>query len=254
MCFAPEDVERMLLHGVYASRQIQDRSSTICFLNRLGIQFVNRGDIPRAQRVFEESAQIAESLNQPLPERLWISLSFLAHLAHIQGELEVAQRYIETYLHHLQQIGDPYSILQGLQLRAFYRRVAGDTDRAYNDLSEGMYLLSQHIPVNSASKNDFLEIQLQMEMARVQGDYQRSNTFNEAAVALFQGWDDDYMVADLLFDQADYAFRLGKRDDAHAHILRAIDAATKAGAQTHRQRSIALLHKLSDDPPHLILS
>ncbi|HET9922333.1 MAG TPA: tetratricopeptide repeat protein [Ktedonobacteraceae bacterium] len=251
---ASREVESMLLYGIYASRQVQDRSSMVCFLNRLGILFLHRGEFARARRTLEESVEVASSLSGPVPAHLWVSYSFLAHLAHMQGELDAAQQLVEAYLQRLQQAEEPCEVFQGLYLRGFYRRITGDIEHAYSDLSESLRLFSLSATSSEPGSDDFVSTELRMEIARIQGDYPHSRTYAEAAVEHVLSMDDHYMAADLLFDQADYAARVGEYGDARDQVTRAIDEAAKAGAYYHRSRSIALLHSLSVEPARRIFS
>jgi tetratricopeptide (TPR) repeat protein len=241
-----EEGERLLLWGVHASRQLRDRYSTARFLNRLGGLLCHRGELTHARQVWEESLQIAESLGGPA--HLWQPLANLAHLAHIVGDIAAARRFAEIYLQHVQKADDPGVLATALSKHGFYARLLGDWDTAYDDLSLCVRLVASNKPASPYSHQRFCEIEAELELARAQGDYERSQEHTEMAISLLQQICDRYYIADLLFDQACFAHQQGLREATRLLASRTIDVATQIGADHFRTRSLQLLQQVEHRP------
>jgi ATP/maltotriose-dependent transcriptional regulator MalT len=174
--------------------------------------------------------------------RLWRSLGNLSHVAHILGENDAARHFAEVYLQRAKQADDNWLLAEALFYHAFYARIQGDKDIAFQDLSFCMQLLSQR-KMSKPGANAF-EMQIRAELARVQDDYAHSLEFSEAAISLLTCSRGSYYIADILYDQACFAFEQGLLDDAGILAHRAAEMATRIGAHHFRTNSMKLLQKL----------
>lgn len=238
-----EEGEHLLLCGVHASRYLGDRYHQARFLNHLGVLLCYHGELTRAQQVLKESLAIAEELGSPVT--LWHPLCNLAHIAHISGEYDIARRFAEAYLQHMQQAGDPGRIAIALYKSGFYARLQGDRDRAYKDLASSVQHFSLRDSAQVLPHERIAELEALTEFARVQGDYARSQEYMEETIALVEEMCDRYSVADLLFDQACFAQQQGLLEEARHLALRVIDVAKQIGADHFYKRSMSLLRNVS---------
>ena len=238
-----EEGEHLLLCGVHASRYLGDRYHQARFLNHLGVLLYYHGELTRAQQVLKESLAIAEELGSPVT--LWHPLCNLAHIAHISGEYDIARRFAEAYLQHMQQAGDPGRIAIALYKSGFYARLQGDRDRAYKDLASSVHHFSLRDPAQVLPHERIGELEALTEFARVQGDFARSQEYMEETIALVEEMCDRYNVADLLFDQACFAQQQGLIEEARHLALRVIDVAKQIGADHFYKRSMSLLRNVS---------
>ncbi len=238
-----EEGEHLLLCGVHASRYLGDRFHQARFLNHLGVLLCYHGELTRAQQVLKESLAIAEELGSPVT--LWHPLCNLAHIAHISGEYDIARRFAEAYLRHMQQAGDPGRIAIALYKSGFYARLQGDRDRAYKDLASSLQHFSLRDSAQVLPHERIAELEALTEFARVQGDYARSQEYMEETIALVEELCDRYSVADLLFDQACFAQQQGLLEEARHLALRVIDVAKQIGADHFYKRSMSLLRNVS---------
>jgi hypothetical protein len=233
--------ERLILWGIHASQQMQDHYRQARFLNHLGLLFSHRCEFAHARRIWKESLEIAESLDKPTQAKLWYPFANLANLASTLGEYDVAQHFAEIYLQHAQRSGEANDIALGFFLRGFFARLRGDGDSAYHDLSLCIRLLPN--TANASRDERFFAMQVQAELARIQGDYARAKEYTEAGVSLVQGIC-DLSAAEIVFDQACYACQQGMFDDAHAQILGVLAMAKQIGSRHFQMRSVALSQQL----------
>jgi len=238
-----EEGEHLLLCGVHASRYLGDRYHQARFLNHFGVLLCYHGELTRAQQVLKESLAIAEELGSPVT--LWHPLCNLAHIAHISGDYDIARRFAEAYLQHMQQAGDPGRIAIALYKSGFYARLQGDKDRAYKDLASSIHHFSLRDSAQILPHERIAELEALTEFARVQGDYARSQEYMEETIALVEEMCDRYSVADLLFDQACFAQQQGLTEEARHLALRVIDVAKQIGADHFYKRSMSLLRNVS---------
>jgi hypothetical protein len=234
-----EEGERILRWGIHASRQLKNQYYLAAFLNRLGGLLCHRGEFNNARKVWEEALAIAESLGNFAT--LWKPLFGLAHIAHIRGDSEAAKRYTEAYLRRIKDLGDPNYIATALFMRSFYDRIQGKKDSAYADLNLCMRLMSLNLPTNTSGHGRIFEKEVQLELARVQGNYTLSQKHAAETIALMQNTCDYYNIVDVLYDQACFARQQGYSADARSMALRAADMAQRIGANHLRQRSLNLL-------------
>ena len=239
-----EDGERFLLWGIYASRQVQDRYHLARFLGRLGWSLCARGELEHAQHIWQESLAIADELGYPA--HLWQPLISLAHLAHLRGDVTAARQYVKVYLHHAQDDGDMRSIAKALLNQGFYARLEGDRDAAYDDVSEALSLLSK-VGLHLSDTERMLEQKGQVEMARLQGDYACAQEVTELVVTIAQQNGDLYAVADVLWDQAEYAYQQRQLEDTRLLARRVLDIAERIGASHFHTRAVVLLRQVADE-------
>jgi ATP/maltotriose-dependent transcriptional regulator MalT len=100
-----------------------------------------------------------------------------------------------------------------------------------------MDIISQYGPMRASSLESFIALRVQAELARVQGDYAASQVPIEQAARLIQERGNYRLLADLLLEQARFAARLGRRDDAR-HLAQRV-------AQVAEQMKFPLFHQLS---------
>ncbi|HVB24246.1 MAG TPA: helix-turn-helix transcriptional regulator [Ktedonobacteraceae bacterium] len=206
--------QRILLWSIEACRRTHDRYHLATFLNRLSGLLWSHGKYVNAWQVWEEGRTIAVELGHPAC--LWEPLFSLVYIADILGANKQVQRFADTLL-HAEAIDDASSIAAALFIRAFFARFAGDKDRAYNDLSSCVQPLS----LKGASQPEyrqFFELEVQTELARVEGNYTRSQECAESAISLAQTFCDPYTIAILLIDHAFFAYQQGVLSEAYASI------------------------------------
>ncbi len=121
----------------------------------------------------------------PLDDRadLWLMLLCnLACIASMRGEDELALHFADTCVKRVQRVDSiGTSTIDALTRRAFFSRLAGDVDRAYEDMCAALSLL--HIS-SSSPEQARLGLEAGVEMARLQGDYACSQEHIEARVAI----------------------------------------------------------------------
>ncbi len=213
-----EEAEHLLHMGIAASRYTQDKPHLAYFLNRLGNLFFAHAQYVRGRRIWYASVQLAEASGS-FPGLLEPLFSF-AHIADILGNYTASQQFIET-LAHTSHDDDPIPLAVATFIRAFHARHLPKPDQAYDDLCHCLRLLASHPTASSlASYRQLFTIVVQIELARVQGDYLRSHAYVETAVALAQLFADRYTVAVLLIDQRHFAHELGYHAYAPSILFR----------------------------------
>jgi DNA-binding CsgD family transcriptional regulator len=240
-----EEGERILRWGIEASKRIQDKQHVAYFLNRLGGLLWSRCEWANARQVWEESLEIAQAFGHPAC--LWEPLSGFAHMADILDGYEAARGFAETILCD-KKVTDPGCIAAAHFIRGFYARLCGDRDRAYDDYISCLQPLSFQDPGASFYEH-FFALEVQTELARLQGDYAHAQAYSEAALSLAHTFCDHYTVAVLLWDQALFALRQGMLDDVRPLALRLLDAKIKGGAPHFYQCGKWLLQQLPEVLP-----
>ncbi|MFL5690690.1 MAG: hypothetical protein ACJ795_02690 [Ktedonobacteraceae bacterium] len=234
-----EEGERMLRWGIHSSRQLQNQYYLARFLNRLGGLFCHRGEFNNARKAWEEALAIAESLGDFA--NLWKLLFGLAHIAYHLGDSGAAKRYTEAYLQRIQDLGDPNHIATAIFKRSFYGRILGKKDSAYDDLSLCMRFMSFDLTPDISGHERIFEKEVQLELARIQGNYTLSQQHAAEMIVLIQSICDYYSIVDVLYDQACFARQQGYSADARSMALRAADMAKRIEADHLHQRSLGLL-------------
>ena len=223
-----EVAQQLLLRGVYACERIQDQRHHAYFLTRLSGLLSSRGEYRQAQRIWHNSLERALASDQPFAP--WEPFGSLVYMIDIAGK-QNARAFAEKLL-HARGNDDPSTTVTALFIRAFNAHFVGDLDRAYDDLSSCVQLLSA-LDAGTSFYKPFFEMEVQTELARVQGNYAGSRVYAEASLALAQTFCDPYTVADLLCDQIWYAHWMGKIDDAYLLMVRLIELTKQHGTPHH---------------------
>lgn len=222
------EAERLLQMGIEASRCIHDNQHHVYFLNRLGGLLYTHASYWIGRQVWSASLQLAASSASTFG--LWQPLANFAHIADILGNYSYAKQFVEAIL-SARHVDEPGSLAVALFIRGFYGRLLHDVDNAREDFCSCLRILSNQLPANGSSPDRRLFIlAVQTELARVEGDYARSQTCAEAAIALAQVCSDHYTIAALLFDQGLYAHTQGRFADIPPVFLRLRDIAQKMKA------------------------
>ena len=222
------EAEHLLHLGIEASRRTHDQQHLTYFLNRLGGLLFSHGKYRQGRRVWHTSLRLAGSSGSSMG--LWDPLSSFTHIADILGNYSAAQQFVETLL-NTRRIEDPDSVSVALFIRGFYARHMRHLDSAYEDFSNCLRLLSLQ---RSVSPHLFLSAAFYDgrpgRLARVQGNYTRSQEYTETALALAQIFSDHYTVATLLIDQGLYTYQQGEYVDTRATFLRLRELASQMEA------------------------
>jgi len=233
-----EQAVQVLCWGLRASRHEHDPYTAARLLNRLGRLLLYHGDVERARRVWDESLRNAEALRHPV--FLWHPLGNLALLAGLYGEYEAAQTFANAYHDHASSGDDGDMVAVTLSRRGMCARMRGAGEAAYDDLSGSLRLLERSSP--AFSRRHAVEAEVRLELARLHASYPETQRQVEEAEAYTQ---DNYGLADMLSEQASFAYELGAIQDARALVRRAATVARKSEAHFLYARSANLLRKLN---------
>ncbi len=239
-----EEATCMLHIGIDASRRVNDRQQLAYFLNRLGGLLYAHGKYRQGWHLWRQGMQLAtDSGSAP---GLWEPLSSFAHITDIVGSYTDAGWFVET-LQHTHHSNASDSLAVGLFVRGFYARLADNPQRAYDDLTDSLRLLSSkpRTAVTLHSRQLFMLV-VQAELERVRGNYSRSQQYTETALSLANIFSDRYTVATLLIDQGLFTFRQGQLADTHAAFLRLRDVACYVKAPHPSECSRRLEQYLAD--------
>ncbi len=212
------EAEYMLRLGIDASRRTRDRQSLASFLNRLGGLLFAQGKYRQGWRIWHRGIQLAASCGAT--RSLWEPLASFAQIADMIGSYTAAGQFVESLMEEHRN-DDPDCIAVALFVRGFYARLMNNLDRAYEDFTGSLRLLSlqRHGSCPSCYRQLFTVV-VQAELARVQGQYARSQMYTETAIALARTFSDRYTVAALLIDQGLYTFQQGEYAETHETFLR----------------------------------
>lgn len=223
--------ERILHLGIAASRRVEDRQRLGYFLSCLGCLFFAQGKYRQGRRIWSTSMKSVGS-----PDAfpcLWEPLYSFAFITDMLGSYTAARQFVETLLKA--RTNDHDSLIVALFARGFHARIENDLERACEDLTDCLRLLS-HRP-NKTRSTAYLQLftmAIQAELARAQGDYPRSQKYTETAISLAQVFSDHYTVAALLIDQGLYTYRQGQLADTQTTYLRLRDVTCQMAApHTH---------------------
>jgi DNA-binding CsgD family transcriptional regulator len=248
--------EHILHLGIAASRRVQDRQHLIRFLNRLGGLLFAHGQYRQGQRLWYTSLELAGP--DGCAQGLWEPFSSFAHIADMLGCSARLQPFVEMLLRssHSDSSDSPDSLAVAIFIRGFYSHLGNKLEAAYQDLSSCLQLLSHQPPGATPScYRQLFSMVVQAELARVQGDYARSQAYTETALALAQLFGDRHTLVDLLFDQAHFTFYHKQFADTQATILRLCEVARQAPYLYERYHLLerhlaALLPAPSTRPTH----
>ena len=206
--------QRILLWGIDACRQTHDRYQLATFLHRFSELLWSRGQYTQAWQAWEGSRAIACELGRPAC--LWEPLFSLVYIADILGTHAEVQRFADSLL-HAHDADASNSLAVALFVRAFYARLAGNMDKACDDLCSCLQPLSTQdsgLPIYKR----FFELAVQTELARVEGNYAQSQEYAETTISFARTFCDPYTIAILLIDQAFSAYQHGVLNEAYATI------------------------------------
>ncbi len=196
----PAVAQHILGIGIEASRRAEDMEHLASFLNRLGGLLFCGGEYRRGRRIWYAGLELASSCGSS--SGLWEPLSTFAQIADVLGDYPSAQHFADTFLHSRRN-DNPDAMAVAIFIRGFYAHVTNDPERAIEDLSCSLRLLSQQAPsAPPTSYRQLFTIAVQAELARVQGDYTGSKVYAESALSLAQLFSDHYTAVDLLIDDA----------------------------------------------------
>ncbi len=212
------EAERLLQMGISASQRTQDSRQRVYFLNRLGGLLYIHASYWLGRQVWSASLQLAASSTTTFG--LWQPLASFVHIADILGNYSYAKQFVEALL-SASHVDEPDSLAVALFVRGFYARLVQDRDQAREDLRYCLHLLSNELAASiSCPDQRLFTLVVQTELARTEGDYDRSCTCAEAAYALAQVYSDQYTMSALLCDQGLYAHAQGRFDDIPSVFLR----------------------------------
>ncbi len=226
----PAVAEHILGMGIEASRRTEDIKHLASFLNRLGGLLFCGGEYRRGRRMWYAGLELASSYGAS--SGLWEPLSTFAQIADVLGDYPSAQRFADTFLHSRQN-DNPDAMAVALFVRGFYAHVTNDPERAIEDLSCSLRLLSQQAPdAPPASYRQLFTIAVQAELARAQGDYTGSKVYAESALSLAQLFSDHYTAVDLLIDHALFTDRNEQFSDTRV-IVQRLRALSRQSEDSH---------------------
>ncbi len=217
-----DEAEQLLLWGIEASTHTHDQQQQAYFLNRMAGLCLSRGDYEQAQQVWKKSLKIANSCGK-MNWSFWDPFATFVSITDLLGSYEAADQFVAMLLSASERC-DAESLAVALLARGFHARLHGATDVAYADLTTILQLLpvSASSCASSAYKQLF-SMQVQVELARVQGEYARSQEYVAATLSLAQACCDPYTVAAMLYDQALFAYWQNMFDDASTFLLRLLE-------------------------------
>ncbi|HLI06253.1 MAG TPA: response regulator transcription factor [Ktedonobacteraceae bacterium] len=231
-----QEAVRMLQRGIYACRREQDEHFRHYFQSCLSGLLWAAGDYKRAYRIWWESFA-----GNGASGYLWEPLRNVVHITDIVGASGVVGDFADLLLggggsEH------PGSTALFLFMRAFYARMSGDLDTAYDSLSLCLQALAEQ---EASCYKPFFEVVVRTELARVRGDYACARVYAEAAITLAQASCDLYTVAVLLWDQALFSYLQGKREDLYSLALR-LEEVTRHLSAPHVRRWNVFLRRQPD--------
>lgn len=241
-----EQGRHLFLWGIQASQYLSDRLHEACFLNHFGRLCRHHSHYTLATQAWKDSLDIATTSLKHQHEDVWCPLPHLAHIAHMHNEVDAAVRYTQIYLERCQDTGDPLAIANALYTHAFYTRVRGDSNEAFQSASRALDILSQPGLEEKSSKDQLLRLKAQTEFARVRGDYATSQTNIELTASLIEATGNHYLYADLLLDQACFARQQGRFDDAQELAHRIVNVAKERKLHHFQECGIQMLQQLSE--------
>lgn len=238
--------ERTLLCGVQASTTLGDRFHLVEFLNRLGTVHYYQDDLLGARSAWEEGLDIVEQSEYqsscPTP------LYNLIGLAQREGDYDAAWRFAERGVEESRARGDDArDMAQALLKRGVCARLRGDNATAFKDLTRCVRLLTDKATSKSAQRNDTLWLEAQIQLARVQGDFSLSQSYVEQMAATLQDTC-QFTCAEILLEQAEFAYEIGMCDVACALAERTLDAVRERDARSLRRRGMLLLKRMREFP------
>jgi DNA-binding CsgD family transcriptional regulator len=210
------EAERVLRLGIEAARRVGNVWQAARLATRLGGVLFARGEYQQGWRLWAAGMSAAEAPG--VATTLWEPLSSFAHIADLIGTFASAEDFVRSLEGRCEEC-DAASIAVARFIRGFYARLTHRWDSAYDDLSRSIQLLSSQAPASDppSTRQLFLTV-AQVELARVLGDYTRSQSLAGASLALAHTFSDHYTVAALLLDQTLYTYGQGRIADTQAAL------------------------------------
>jgi hypothetical protein len=255
--------EPLLLRGLEVSQRSETPFFLACFLQRLGALYFYHGHFQQAHQRFEESLQAAQqalqpgqslpALNQGSHPRSYLARSrfYQAALASSQGDLALAQRYINIFLRICQECGDVRGTIEALKLQGRYAYRQYRQEEARQALRHAEHLLISQERQLTLPYDRALRLEIQLLLCHTRDDQVEARATLEQLIALASDYLDPYFVPALVLDEADFAWRQGAWELAHLYALRAIREADRLGASFLHQKGLTLLQRLTGDEPRL---
>jgi hypothetical protein len=220
--------EQALLAGARAAYELGDHRALVLLLFRLGLVRYYRGAYRSARRIWEDALTYGPGLDDlsytRLPER---GLGFLAAAC---GEQEAALRHAAAYKQACIDDGNPRAAAGAMISHAFQLRVMGRFAESQEDTQSCAGII---MPADQGEATPFehiVAVEAQTELARLAGDYHRTQALTEECFLLNQRHRDFFMAVECLADQAEFAFAVGARQDAHVLGRRVEELARAIGA------------------------
>jgi DNA-binding CsgD family transcriptional regulator len=239
--------EHILHLGIGASRRTQDVEHLTCFLNRLGCLLFSHGKYSQGWRIWCKSLELA-GVSDSSPG-LWEPLSSFVYIADMLGSYEAAQQFVES-LQRTHRVDNSDTLAVAIFVRGFFARISNHSERAREDFSHSLQLLSLQSPGTAPSSyRQLFTMAVQAELARVQGDYARSQAFTETALSLAQLFGDCFTVVELLMDQGHFTFQQQQFADTQAVFLRLHDIIRRNEADHLYERCLRLEQRMDEYLP-----
>ncbi|GCE15290.1 ATP-binding protein [Tengunoibacter tsumagoiensis] len=204
-----EDGDRLFYAGISASQQRHDRRQQAAFISSLGWLLCQRGAFQQARQTWEEGLAMtrASHLHQ------WQPLLGLAHLAHLQNQVDVASTYVEQYLNYSCTDANSLSTLAAQMRLASYRRLQGHREESGHLLTT---ILQSPALVKTDAHNDdayVIDLMTRIEHDRLSAQYDASFQRTRQLTSFFQQQEEPYGLAYLLFNQMQFAQQQSIEDD-----------------------------------------
>lgn len=238
------DADRILLWGIEAARQLQDKRRQACLLNRRGNLLFSRGQNKEGRRIWWESLNMAQG--QQISAYLWEMFYSFVYIVDMLKSYNETQQIAEMF-QQADRLDDLDSIAVALFVRGFRARFIRNSQQAYTDYQTCLqHLLRPETGTALSPARQFFMMVVQAELARVQGDYPRSWEYSESSLALARLYSDIYTVVDLLMDQGLFACQQGEFSDLYMICSQVQTIACQTNAPLFHQRA-RLLQYLFDE-------
>ncbi len=209
------EAEHLLRLGIEASRQTGDGAHLAAFSNRLSGLLLARGKYEEGWRLWNSSLE-SDAIADACP-LFWEPISSFAYIAdaylmYMLGAQAAAPRFVQA-IQSACAGEQPERFVVALFVRGFYARLTNDLDNAYADLSICLRSLTLQASGVASPQRQLFTLAAQAELARARGDYARSQSYTETALALARVFSDPYTVTALLIDQGLYTYHQGQVAD-----------------------------------------
>ncbi|HZU69753.1 MAG TPA: response regulator transcription factor [Ktedonobacteraceae bacterium] len=256
--------EHILRLGIGASRRMQDWQHLTHFLNRLGCLLTARGRYSQGWRIWCKSLELARASGSS--HGLWEPLASFVYIADMLGNYQAAHQFAES-LQHTDGIDAPDMLAVAVFVRGFFARTSSNLERAFEDFSYSLRLLSTGDHLGTLLQADgrspgytppgtppsayrqLFSMAVQTELARAQGDYARAQELAEITLSLAQLFGDYYTLVELLIDQIVFTFQQRQFTDTVAGFIRLHDVIRQYEAHHLYERCRCLEQLMNDYVP-----